>query len=312
MIFEERILQKVKRLVSSLRSTFAIVIVALASVPARAQTQDIFDQQSLRDRGSLSSSQQSTLLSRRDLITSEASTGSANEWAGSYVSEDGLTSGSQLDWAPGNGFLIWWSTCSYGWRDKVNFGRVDFRNGILHVMPELGGDGEKVYGLSGDLITVKWGEQHYLVPLDHLIAFCYAARNAGRSYEIQEFFLKQSDRDKRRFGLPAVPSRYKKYLVAAPIQATIVEVMSQPESALKTFTMNVGQRAGVVRGMKFFGIFPRNVYMLVEVTTVRDNDSEAYVITSSFKNRSYGEVKLRVGWKLTSRAPKTASAYYPG
>jgi hypothetical protein len=64
--------------------------------------------------------------------------------------------------------------------------------------------------------------------------------------------------------------------------------------------------------MKFFAVSPRNVYMLVEVISVSDDRSEALVITSGFRNHSERELKLRAGWKLTSRAPKDAGNYYPG
>jgi hypothetical protein len=289
-----------------------IVVVMLIAVPAHAHGQELFDQQSLKDHGALSVAQQSTLQSRRDLIVDEASRLLANEWAGTYHLEDGLTSGARFDWAPVSGFVIWWTTCSHGWRDRINFGRVAFRDGTLRVMSVLGSEGEKVYPLTSDLIPVKWGEQHFLVPLDRLIAFCYAARNADRSNEIAEFLLKESDREKPRFGLPSVPSQYKKYLVGKPIQAAIIRLNSQPEPALNTFTLNVGRAAGVVPGMKFFALFPRNVFMLVEVLNVQDNNSEAYVITSTFTNNSSRTLKLRVGWKLTSRAPKSAREYYPG
>ncbi len=292
--------------------TCLIVIGLLAFVPALAQGQELFDEQSLKDRGALSPAQHNTFGIRRGLIVGEASNLLTNEWAGSYAAADSPTSSTRFDWAPANGFLIWWSTCSHGWRDKVNFGRVGFRDRVLRVTSELSSEGEKVYPLSGDLIAVKWGEQHFLVPLDRLIAFCYAVRNAGRSSEINEFFLKESDRERRRFGLPAIPPDYKKYLVGPPIQATIIEVKSRLQTESKTFTLNVGRTAGVVPGMKFFAMSPRNIYMLVEVISVRDDNAEAYVITSGFRNHSEREVKLRVGWKLTSRAPRDANEYYPG
>ena len=293
-----------------LRIAWLTVIVALACVSAPAQA--VFDPASLQEAGALLPEQQSTLLSRQALIIGEASNPPANEWAGKYFAEDSPTSGARLDWAPANGFVVWWNSCSHGWRDRVNFGSVDFRDGVLRAAPELGGEGKKVYALAGELIPVKWGDQHYLVPVDQLIAFCYAARNAGRSLEIKEFFLKDSDREKRRFGLPAVPSEYKKYLVGPPIQATIVELKPQPQPWSKVFTLNAGRTAGVVAGMKFFAVSPRNVYMLVEVSAVSDDNSEAYVITSGFKNRAQGTVKPRVGWKLTSRAPRKAYEYFPG
>jgi hypothetical protein len=277
----------------------------------RAQTPEQFDEVSLKDRGPLSPEQQATLRSRQELIIAEASKLPANEWVGSYGAMDGPTAGTRLDWAPEKGFLIWWTTCSHGFRDMINFGSVAFRDGVLRVTPELSREGEKIYPLT-DLIPVKWGNQHYLIPLDRLIAFCYAVRNTGRSLEIQEFFLKESDRYKRRFGLPAVPAAYKKYLVSSPIQATIIDVKSGPESWTKTLTLNTGRKAGVVPGMKFFAVSPRNVYMLVEVMNVREDSSEAFVITSGFRNRSERELKFRAGWKLTSRAPRDAGNYYPG
>ena len=286
-----------------------VVIVTLGCISVPAQT--AFDLASLQEPGVLSREQQSALESRRQLIVGEASNLPANEWVGTYGYEDSPNSGGQLDWAPANGFVVGWNTCSHGWQDRVNFGTVDFRDGVLRVTPELAGEGRKIYALADELIPVKWGEQHYLVPLDQLVAFCYAARNAVRSLEIKEFFLKNSDREKRRFGLPAVPSQYKKYLVGPPIHATIVELKPQPQPWSEVFTLNAGRSAGVVAGMKFFALSPRNVYMLVEVRQVRDDDSEAYVITSGFKDNSKGTVKPRAGWRLTSRAPRRAYEYFP-
>ena len=54
-----------------------VVVVAFASAPALGQTQAVFDQGSLRDRGGLLPAQAATLLSRRDLIVGEASRASA-------------------------------------------------------------------------------------------------------------------------------------------------------------------------------------------------------------------------------------------
>lgn len=107
-------------------------------------------------------------------------------------------------------------------------------------------------------------------------------------------------------GSVSVPAQ----MVGPPVQATIVELNSQ--SGHNVFTLNRGRTAGVVAGMKFFAVSPRNVYLLVEVSAVSDDNSRAYVITSGFKNHSGKEVKPRVGWKLTSRAPRKAYEYFPG
>lgn len=293
--------------------TSCLLIPGLASQSALAQEQQKeFDQQSLRDRGPLSESQMLAIRQRQELIIDEVEKTSNNEWIGTYFLEDGPTSGAELQWAPENGFVVWWNTCSHGFRDKINFGNVTFRDGVLHLDPRLEGEGQKLYHVSHDLVPVKWGEQHFLVPSDQMIAFCYAVLNSRRSQEINEFFLKQSDREKRRFGLPEVPRAYKKYLSGNPIRGTIVELNSQPQPSERRFKLNVGRNDGVVARMKFFAISPRNVYMLVQVTEVTDNESEVFVITSGFKNGSLKSVRVKVGWKFTSRAPKRASDYYPG
>jgi hypothetical protein len=169
------------------RILVALIFIGLACTLAPSQEQ--FDEVSLKNRGALSPEQQARLRSRQALIIAEASNSLANEWVGSYGAMDSPTSGARLDWAPANGFLVWWNNCSHGWSDIVNFGSVDFRDGVLRVTPELSRAGEKVYPVT-DLIPVKWGNQHYLIPPDRLIAFCYAVRNVGRSFEIYEFLLK--------------------------------------------------------------------------------------------------------------------------
>lgn len=285
------------------------LLLIASTAPVRAQELYGFDRELLKDRGTLSPAQQMTLQRMREAITLEVSRMPADEWAGSYVLEDGPTSGAQFDWSPQNGFLVWWYTCSHGARDQINFGTVTFRDNVLHVVPTFKDEGAKVYPIPLELVPVKWGEQHYLVPLDQLIAFCYAARNAGRSPELNAFFIKQSDRESPRPGQPQVPEAYKKYFTGKPIQATIVDLKSQQSS--NTLTLDAGRIEGIVPGMKFFALTPRNVFMAVEVTDVTDHNAEAYVMILRFKTGIDKEVKPKVGWRLTSRAPRRAFDYFP-
>jgi hypothetical protein len=298
------------RVISLLIGCCLVLTLSLNRDLVRAQN-EAFGLGSLKERGALSSVQETIIRKRRELIVNEAST-LANEWVGTYSLEDSLTSGAQLNWAPTNGFLVWWNSCSHGWSDRINWGRVDFQDRVLRLATNWPAVGQKLYNLAPELVTVKWDQQHYLIPSKELVAFCYAARNADRSYEINEFFLKEGDRENRRSGLPAVPEDYKKYLVGKPIQARIVGLKSEPARGVKRFRLNVGRRVAVFRGMKFFAISTANIYMLVEVTEVGESDCEAYVITSGFKNHSTGEVRPQVGWRLSSRAPKRAYEYYPG
>jgi hypothetical protein len=73
----------------------------------------------------------------------------------------------------------------------------------------------------------------------------------------------------------------------------------------------VGTANGVVPEMKFYAAAPANIYMLVEILDAGEHSSRAYVITSGYR-RSERNVMPKVGWRLTSRAPKDASNYYPG
>ena len=287
--------------------TSAIVSCLVQGVAAQEQLQK-FDEASLREAGSLSPAQQTEIAQLRFVILNDVEKTPDDEWAGSYVFEDGPTSGAQFDWTPSHGFVVWWMTCSNGMRDKINFGGVTVQDGALYLEPKLQTQSGKVYAVSPEFIKVKWGERHYLIPADKMIAFCYAALNAARSLEINEFFLKKSDRTKKSYGLPEVPEAYRKYLNGNPIRARIIELKSQTAG----FILNKGRNAGVVPGMKLFATSPRSVFALAEVVAVTDETSEVFVITSGFKRGGRKNGNPQVGWEFTSRAPKGARDYFPG
>lgn len=283
----------------------SLIFLTLLSVGPRAY----LAQQQLSKEGPLPEALESAVNSRQELIRREFATLSDNEWSGVYYSEDGLTAGTQLYWAPAAGFVIKWSTCSYGWRERANYGSVIYKDGSLRLIPELSGDGSNVYSISADFTPVLWGEQHYLVPSNQLINFCYAAKNADNSPQINAFLRKVGDDEKRRKGLPRVPPEYQKYLNSKPIVASISSVKTGTKPWIKLLTLDVGSSAEVVPGMKFYVSSPRNIFMLVEVTEVREHSSEAYVITSGVRGNSKGGTGPSIGWRLTSRAPKDASYY---
>ena len=300
------------RIVSA-HTAVALSILLLPLAPlARSFHADTFAQQFSKDEGPLPESLEALINSKQKLIQQELGGFSESGWAGVYNSEDGLTAGTQLSWTPVAGFVVRWSTCAHGWREKVNYGHALFQNGSLKLAPELIGNSGNVYPLAIDYIPVLWGEQHYLIPADQLINFCYAAKNAGNSPEINAFFIKKVDNEKQRKGLPNVPPEYRKYLHSRPLTTAISAVKPKSKPWIQRFTLDVGRAEGAVSGMKFYTLYPKNIYMLLEVTEVGEHTSEAYVITSGFKNNSEKEVKPQVGWKLTSRAPKDAWSHYPG
>lgn len=293
----------------------AVVIIALlltTALPADSPRAQASHDRHAQNEALSPEALEATYSSRRALIGRELAGLSVDEWAGEYHAQDGPTAGTQFSWSPAAGFVVKWSTCCHGWRERVNYGRAAFEGGALKLEPELSGKGVKVYPVAAPLIPVRWGEQHYLIPSDQIINFCYAAKNFPNSPEVEAFFLKDADKEKRRVGLPRVPAEYRKYLQSKPLVAVVSQVKPKARPWSQEFILNVGRADGVVDGMKFYLSSPRNIFMLVEVTEVGERTSSAYVIMSGHRNGSENEIRPRAGWRLTSRAPRDASSYFPG
>jgi len=288
----------------------SLIFAALPSVNPHARAPQ--REQALAEEGPLPEALAALVESKQEQIKQGVAGLAESEWAGTYYAQDGPTAGSQLSWTPAEGFVIRWSTCSYGWREKANYGGATFQNGLLKLNPQLSGSGAEVYPLDTDWVAVLWGEQHYLIPSSQLISFCYAAKNVGNAPEIDAFFLKESDRQKRRQGLPGVPQWYRQYLYSKPIVASISQLKPRGQRPVGELVLNVGSADGVVSGMKFYSAFTKNIYMLTEITEVSEHTSTAFIIMSGHKKISGRDVTPRVGWKLSSRAPKDAYMYYPG
>jgi hypothetical protein len=269
------------------------------------------DTHSQQPTGPLPDALQTIIETKQETIKQTLDDGPESEWAGNYYSQDGLAAGTVLSWHPNVGFVVRWSTCSHGWRESANYGAAILKNGTLTLSPDLTGSDGSVYQVARTLVPVLWDQQHYFVWSDRLINFCYAVQNSNNAPEVDAFFLKDVDRDKRRDRLPNVPAEYRKYLFREPIIATISEVKPSPQPWIKEFTLNVGTGDGVVPEMKFYAFGSRTIYMLVEILNAAEHSSHAYVITSGFRH-SDKNVVPKVGWKLTNRAPRDASNYYPG
>jgi hypothetical protein len=266
---------------------------------------------SQRPTGPLPDALLKTIETKEETIKQALDRGPESEWAGNYYSQDGLTAGTVLSWHPDVGFVIRWSTCSHGWRESANHGAAMLKNGTITLSPELTATDGSVYQIGRTLVPVRWGQQHYFVWSDRLINFCYAVINSHNAPEVDAFFLKDVDRDKRRDRLPNVPAEYRQYLFGKPIIATVSEVKPNAQPGINELVLNVGKANGVVPEMKFYAATPSNIYMLVEILDASEHSSLAYVITSGYRH-SDRNVTPKVGWKLTSRAPKDASNYYPG
>jgi len=246
-----------------------------------------------------------------EAIKLEASNLPNDEWVGSYRSFDGPTISTHLAWSPTSGFMVWWENCSRPWTARVNYGNAEFTNGSLKLTPELSENSPSSYLIASEFIPVKWGEQHFLIPSDKMISFAYAV-NSTSIQEVESFLMKIEDYEKDRKGLPDIPQAYRKYLNMKPITATISGFGPKVERWYPKVILSVGRVEGVVQEMKFYLSRPGNIYMQLEVTDVQEHRSEAFIMMATFMDNREEDVKPKVGWKFTSRAPKDNSQYQPG
>jgi hypothetical protein len=245
-----------------------------------------------------------------EAIKIETSNSPNDEWAGDYRSADGPTTSTHLAWIPVSGFTVWWENCSRPWEACVNYGKAEFTNGSLKLTPELDRNSSSSYHSASEFIPVKWGEQHFLIPSDKLINFAYAV-NSTSVQEVESFFMKVADYEKPRVGLPSVPKEYTVYLSKEPIIGTITGFGAKVSGWEQRVVLNIGRDEGVLTEMKFYPSHPGNMYMLLEVTSVEEHRSEASVIMASFMDDRVEDVNPKVGWKVTSRAPKDNSQHQP-
>lgn len=223
-----------------------------------------------------------------------------NEWAGRYRANDDLTITISLSWSPTSGFMIWRESCSRPGIAQVNYGSVSFENNLLRLVPERNGNDRHTYSVSSPLVFVKWGEQHWLIPSDKLILFCYAI-NSESFEEIETFFVKVEDYEKPRNGLPDVPREYRRYLGREPIEARISAVGADTGRWYPPLTLSVGRAEGVVVGMKFYLNDPEKGHMRLEVTEVREHTSVARVVMAGLSEE---HEKPEIGWRFSSRLPE--------
>src|SRR5262249_26312878 len=116
-----------------------------------------------RPMGPLPDALLKTVETKQETIKQTLDRNPQNELAGTYHSQDGPTAGTVLSWHPNVGFVIRWSTCSYGMRESANYGTAALQDGALSLSPELTRTDATVYQIDRTLVPVLWGQKHYLV-----------------------------------------------------------------------------------------------------------------------------------------------------
>lgn len=240
-----------------------------------------------------------TVSKRSDSIRAEIVSLDDNEWAGVYA--DGDHHPTVFMWAPKNGYLVTSSlhTFSPSW---VNFGKVKFDNNLLTIFPELQTDNKSAHIMPTGFVPVLWDQWHFLVPSDRLLEFAYAVHSKSES-QIWNFFIKSSDTEKSRRGLPKLAAEYKKIMTMPAITARIVKVEKVDDSFWgEKITLNVGKNKGIVKGMQFYRQY-KGFYMSVLIVEVTRTTAIANLSLIGGAD-SDKEITIKKGWMFSSKMPK--------
>jgi hypothetical protein len=279
-----------------------IVLVLLLSLAWPGAAQNVAQQEELSEELS------ALVRSKWETIELE-SKGSKEEWDGVYRSFDGPTVTTHVAWSHRSGFIAWWENCSRPWLARVNYGRAELANGSLKIIPQLSENSPGSFPIASEYVTVRWGSQHFLVPSDKMIQFVYAV-NSGSVSEVESFLMKIEDYAKERKGLANVPPAYARYLGMKPITGVISGFGPKVEKWYSKVILNVGKVEGVVPAMKFYVSRPGKHFMVLEVISVQEHTSEASVVLASQKSNGK-EIEAKVGWTVSSRAPKDSWQFMP-
>jgi hypothetical protein len=256
--------------------------------------------------GQLSASAERQAKSKRQAILQEIEKLQGHQWAGEYYAGDGLGVNTSLVAAPASGYVFEWHGC-LGLYDR-NYGAVAWTNDRIRLSFAFENHRKGFQGIAPEFIPILWGSRHYLIPSDELVGFCNDI-NQGREPRDDShgsYLLRQGDEKKVASGFPKVPDEYRQYLLAKPIEASIIAVgkyTTRPSAVDWKFkdtpvTIDAGTHQGLHVGMELVVIEPQNKVESVCITKADETRSEAVMVQT-------GEEELgpKVGWRLSTQAP---------
>jgi hypothetical protein len=265
-----------------------------------------FDIGCSREEAKRSESAENAAETRRQAILAEIKALNAHEWAGEYYAGNGMGVNTSLAIAPKSGYVFEWHGCM-GLYDR-NYGAVTSAGGRIRLAFTFENKREGFQGIAPELVPISWGSRHYLIPADDIVGFCNNVnegrepRNGSHGF----YLLREEDEVKAVSGLPNVPREYESYLLAKPIEATIIAVgkhTTRPSLADWNFkdtpvTIDAGSQHGLRVGMELFVIEPRDGVDSIEITKVEQSRSEGVM-----SQAGEDEPGPEVGWRLSTRAP---------
>ena len=292
------------------------VVVAVVIQPVAAQQEkDVhgpaFDKLPAWDN--LSAEAEADWEKRRLAIEKEIAELGEHPWAGDYCKGGGL-SGLYLILAPTSGFA-YMRSADIGVQDRNHGDVIHTDDGTLKLVFTFE-NAEYGFAAPEELVLIRWGERHYLVAIDDVLAFCnhVVSGTEPRNSRYGWHLLRRGDHEKPAKGLPEIPKRFRECVLAEPIEAQITaasdtEIMDDLGTQVfyvTPVTLNAGRADGIRTGTFFRRCEPSGpvISCSARVTSLDDHTSQA-----NLTQIPMGKAKPplpEVGWKLTTGPRNTA------
>jgi len=215
-----------------------------------------------------------------------------DEWEGIYANNVEIGE-ARLHWSSVGGYVYY---SVYHTLRQLDFGSAFVNADSVKLVSEKSPAVKRKSIFSTNLIKIKFGDRHYLVPENRLQDF--ADRAVGLSTSIGDFgyyLQKPAEYEKKVFGLPVLPEKYKKFL-RLPINTEIIRIGKRQlhrekfgndaalvsEEIYRFVTLGAGKSKNVKVGMNFFA---DELGEWIEITKVSLNSSIGRIKRSLDENK---------------------------
>lgn len=202
-----------------------------------------------------------------------------DEWEGIYSSGTELGT-AELRWSSAGGFVNYYF---YHTLRSLDFGSAFDKTDSVELVSEKSPNSKRKSLFSTNLIKVKFGNRHFLVPENRLQDFTDRAVGLNTSLSDFGYYLQKLDESENKvFGLPVLPEKYRRFL-RFPIDTKITRIGNRQihqdkfgdgtvnyEEMYRFVTLGAGKNKKIRIGMNFF---VEDLSEWIEITKVLSNSS---------------------------------------
>jgi len=207
--------------------------------------------------------------------------------------------------APHSGFTFTWNGC-LGLYD-LNYGDISIENETITLNFAYPKEREGFQGIAPQLVPIRWGQRHYLIPVDRMVDFVNAINSGTEPSELWggksgSFLLKRGDERKAVDGRPNLPAEYLAYLLEKPVEATITSVGGthvKDSWRYTSVTLNAGAIDGLKKGMELHVFSPTRTFATATIIRVSEHTADAML--EQFHTSDDPSTPPVTNWKLSTK-----------